>query len=180
MTHEESIASIGNGRRVIIGRTCPVHLAEDGNSAAIIDVIDEPRVAGLDRSQQDEGALERNAAAGIARRRLQIDYALVRCGIRIETEFGDAPDLLVRAGITEIHARGKGRALENFDSSHLSPCGNERRESHRCQSQQHTSGQEFHSGSLIDPASTKNRLQFFVLLRTFARVPVGAFFFDLD
>jgi hypothetical protein len=68
MTHKKSIARIGDGGRIVIGGTRAVHLAENANSTAIIDVIDESRATSLGWSKQDEGAFERDAAAGIARR----------------------------------------------------------------------------------------------------------------
>jgi hypothetical protein len=103
MTHEKSIACVGGGGRIVIGGTRAVHLAENGDAAAIIHVIDESRTPGVDGSKQDEGAFEADAAAGIARRQLEIDDALVRGGIRIETEFRHSPDFLICAGIFEGH-----------------------------------------------------------------------------
>jgi hypothetical protein len=104
MTHEKSVACVGDGGRIVVGGTGAVHLAENADAAAIIHVIDESRVLRLDRSKQDEGTFEGDAAAGIPRRELEIDDTLVRGGIRIETEFRDPSDLLIRAGIAEVHA----------------------------------------------------------------------------
>jgi hypothetical protein len=128
------IAGIGGGGRVVVTGNGAVHLAENGDRAAIVDLVKKSRAMCLDRPQENEGTLEPDAATGIARCRLEIDDAAIGSGLRIKNELGYAANLFVAACRTKADARRKRRAFEYFNADDCGRCRTYGREScqHQC------------------------------------------------
>ncbi len=116
--HQEAVTGIGAGGGVVIGRRLAVDLAENGDAAAIIDVVEQRRGIRLDRAQQDELAVEHHFPSRIARGEFQIRNGLVGRQIGIEGVMGNAADLLIRAHLTEGFTLGKRNAFDDIDPFH--------------------------------------------------------------
>ncbi len=116
--HQETVAGIGLGGRVVVGRRFAVDLAENGDAAAIVDVVEQGRWLDADRAQQDELAVEHDFAAIVARRQLQIGDGLVGRQHRIERVMRDAADLLVGSCFAERLALREGDAFEYLHPLH--------------------------------------------------------------
>ena len=93
--HQKAVAGVARIGRVVIGRGPAIHLAEDGDAAPIVHVIDQRRALRLDRAQHQELGLEGDEAAGVAWGVLQVDNASISRRLWVESKVGDAPDLLV-------------------------------------------------------------------------------------
>ncbi len=115
MAHQEAVAGVGSGGGIVGLRAAAIHLAEDGDRAPVVDVIEQGGTPGLHRTQHQEFAGEHDPAASVAGRALQVDDAGVGGGVRVEGEMGDAADLLIGPGLAEALAGGEGDAFEHLD-----------------------------------------------------------------
>src|SRR5262249_36540631 len=102
------------GRRVVASAAA-IEETQSQLVAAVVDVVEDGPVALrriLGREQEDVG-LELNLALPIARSQVEVNNRAVVSVVGVDGKPSDADDLLVRAGIPERLAAGKGLALED-------------------------------------------------------------------
>ena len=127
MAKQKTVAGVRGGSRIIVGRRF-VQLTENGDIAAVVDLIQKRAVASSDigGTQHQEFGAEFDQAAIVARRQLEIGNRPIRCSVRIEREEGAPAQLLIGAGVAEFGAGGEGLPAQDLDP--LDPGAGGRRE----------------------------------------------------
>ena len=114
--HQEPVAGVRRGRRIVAARARVVQLAQREHPPAVVELVEDAAVAlrGVDRAQNEEIGSVLHHAAGVPRRQLDVgdDGVLRRLGIDLPEDA--AEKLLVRPRVTE-RAALESRRLHPFD-----------------------------------------------------------------
>ena len=120
MAEQKAVAGIDCARGIVVERGL-VELAQHGDAAAVVDLVEQGAVAarGLGRAQHQEIGGEDDAAVGAARGELEVGDRRVGGSLRIEREEGAPAQLLVRARRSERRAARERFARKNLNALDL-------------------------------------------------------------
>jgi hypothetical protein len=104
VAHEKAVTGVGHRRRIVVGRTAAVNLAQDGNAAAVVDVVEQSRGLRGHGSQHDELAAKGDPSTSVARGVFQVSDSSIDRRFRVECEMGYSTDLFIRANLSKRHS----------------------------------------------------------------------------